>query len=286
MTTFVCSAVPATLTLPPPLHISFLLAPPVVYSLATLLTTRGTSVWTSPPTASSSLVMSSSTKMCFPSLAQPHPPILTPSSSPIRFLPHLRLPVLHRYLLLVRSRRPLPRHARLRRPRLRHARPRQSCLRPARPRRPHLRHARPRRPRLRHARPRRPRLRHTRPRRPRLRHARPRRPRLCHARPRRPRLASPTSHSSTIAAATPLPRRPPIGPVDELGPFRRPCRRLSPPRTGHPRRSRRSGGSLRVVRLPPGRHPPRPRARPPDGDSARCWRSPPRRPADPGSCYI
>jgi hypothetical protein len=121
MTTFVCSAVPATLTLPPPLHISFLLAPPVVYSLATLLTTRGTSVWTSPPTASSSLVMSSSTKMCFPSLAQPHPPILTPSSSPIRFLPHLRLPVLHCYLLLVRSRRPLLRHARLRRPRLRHA---------------------------------------------------------------------------------------------------------------------------------------------------------------------
>jgi hypothetical protein len=228
--------VPATLTLPLPLHISFLLAPPAVYSLATPLTTRGTGVWTSPPTASSSLIMSSSTKMCFPLLAPPHPPILTPSSSPIRFLPHLRLPALRRYLLLVRPRRPLPRHAR--------------------------------------------------PRRPRLRHARPRRPRPRHARPRRPRLASPTPHSSTIATATPLPRRPRLGPVDERGPFRRPRRRLSPPRAGHTRRSRRSGGSLRVVRLPPGRHPPRPRARPPNGDSTRCWRSPPRRPADPGSCYI
>jgi hypothetical protein len=149
MTTFACSAVPATLTLPLPLHISFLLAPPAVYSLATLLTTRGTGVWTSPPTASSSLVMSSSTKLCFLLLAPPHPPILTPSSSPIRFLPHLRLPVLRRYLLLVRPLRPLPRHAR------------------------------------------------------------PRRPRLRHARPRRHRLASPTQHSSTIAATTPLPRRPP-----------------------------------------------------------------------------
>jgi hypothetical protein len=178
MTTFACSAVPATLTLPLPLHISFLLAPPAVFSLATPLTTRGTGVWTSPPTASSSLVMSSSTKMCFPLLAPPHPPILTPSSSPIRFLPHLRLPVLRRYLLLVRPLRPLPRHTRPRRPRLRHARPRRSCLRHARPRRPRLRHARPRRPRLRHA------------------------------RPRRLRLASPTPHSSTIAAATPLPRRP------------------------------------------------------------------------------
>jgi hypothetical protein len=168
MTTFACSAVPATLTLPLPLHISFLLAPLAVYSLATLLTTRGTGVWTSPPTASSSLVMSSSMKMCFPLLAPPHPLILTPSSSPIRFLPHLRLPVLRRYLLLVRPRRPLHGHARPRRPHLRHARPRRSCLR----------------------------------------HARPRRPRLRHARPRRPRLASPTPHSSTIAVATPLPRRP------------------------------------------------------------------------------
>jgi hypothetical protein len=189
MTTFACSAVPATLTLPLPLHISFLLAPPAVYSLATLLTTRGTGVWTSPPTASSSLVMSSSTKMCFPLPAPPHPPILTPSSSPIRFLPHLWLPVLRRYLLLVRPQRPLSRHAR--------------------PRRPRLHHARPCRPRLRHTRPRRSCLRHARPRQPRLRHARPRRPRLRHARPRRPRLASPTPHSSTIAAATPLPRCPP-----------------------------------------------------------------------------
>jgi hypothetical protein len=143
MTTFACSAMPATLTLPLPLLISFLLAPPAVYSLATLLTTRGTGVWTSPPTASSSLVMSSSTKMCFPSLAPPHLPILTPSSSPIQFLPHLWLPVLRRYLLLVRPRRPLPLHARPRRPRLCHARPRRSYLRPVWPRRSCPCHARP-----------------------------------------------------------------------------------------------------------------------------------------------
>jgi hypothetical protein len=180
MTTFACSAVPATLALPLPPLINFLLAPPAAYSLATLLTTRGTGVWTSPPTASSSLVTSSSTKMCFPLLAPPHPPISTPSSSLIRFPSHPRRLGLRRYLLLVWPRRhrarPLPRLARPRRPHLRHARPRRSCLR----------HARPRRPRLRHARPRRPRLRHT--------------------RPRRPRLASPTPPSSTIAVATPLPR--------------------------------------------------------------------------------
>jgi hypothetical protein len=79
---------------------------------------------------------------------------------------------------------------------------------------------------------------------------------------------------------------PRLGPVDERGPLRRPRRRLSPPRAGHTRRSRRSGGSLRVVHITPGRHPPRPRARPPDGDSARRWHSSPRRPADPGSCYV
>jgi hypothetical protein len=79
---------------------------------------------------------------------------------------------------------------------------------------------------------------------------------------------------------------PRLGPVDERGPLRRPRCRLSPPRAGHTRRSQHSGGSLRVVRIPPGRHPPRPWARPPDGDSARRWRSPPRRPADPGSCYV
>jgi hypothetical protein len=49
---------------------------------------------------------------------------------------------------------------------------------------------------------------------------------------------------------------PRLGPIDKRGPLRRPHRRLSPPRAGHTRRSRRSGGSLRVVRLPPGRHPP------------------------------
>jgi hypothetical protein len=83
---------------------------------------------------------------------------------------------------------------------------------PRRPRRnrsrPLPRHARPRRPRLHHAQPRRSCLRHARPRRSCLRHARPRRPRLCHARPRRPWLTSPTPHSSTTAAATPLPWRP------------------------------------------------------------------------------
>jgi hypothetical protein len=175
MTTFACSAVPATLTLPLPPLISFLLAPPAAYSLATLLTTRGTGVWTSPPTASSSLVTSSLTKMCFPLLAPPHPPISTPSSSLIRFPSHPRCLGLHLYLLLVWPRRhrtrPLPRHARPCRPRLRHAWPH----------RPHLRHARPRRSCLRHAWPCRPRLRHARPCRPRLHHARPRRPRLRHA---------------------------------------------------------------------------------------------------------
>jgi hypothetical protein len=173
------------------------------YSLATLLTTRGTGVWTSPPTASSSLVTSSLTKMCFPLLAPPNPPILTPSSSLIRFHPHHMRPALRHYLHLVRPRRlhsrPFLRHTRPRRPRLRHARSRRSCLR----------HARHRRPRLHHAWPHRSCLRHAWPRRPSLRHSRPRRPRLRHARSRRPRLASPTPHSSITAAATPLPQRSP-----------------------------------------------------------------------------
>jgi hypothetical protein len=167
-TTCACSAVPATLTFPLPPLTSFLLAPLAASSSATPQTTRGIGAWTSPPTASSSLVTSCSTKMCFPLQAPPHPPILTPSSSPTRFPPHPRRPVLRRYRLLVQPRRhssrPSPRHARPRRSCLRHARPRRSCLRHARPCRPRLRHARPRRPRLRHARPRRPRLRHTRPR--------------------------------------------------------------------------------------------------------------------------
>jgi hypothetical protein len=74
-----------------------------------------------------------------------------------------------------------------------------------------------------------------------------------------------------------------LGPVDERGPLCRPRRRLSPPRAGHTHRSRRSGGPLRAASIPPGLHPPRPWARPPDGDSARRWRSSPRRSADPGS---
>jgi hypothetical protein len=67
-----------------------------------------------------------------------------------------------------------------------------------------------------------------------------------------------------------------LGPVDAHDPLCRPRRRLSPPQAGHTRRSRRSGGPLRAVSVPPGRHPPRPQARPPDGDSARRWRSSPR----------
>jgi hypothetical protein len=51
-------------------------------------------------------------------------------------------------------------------------------------------------------------------------------------------------------------RAPRLGPIDERDPLRRPRHRLSPPRAGHTRRSRRSGGPLRVVRIPPGRHPP------------------------------
>jgi hypothetical protein len=86
MTTCACSAVPATLTLLLPPLTSFLLAPLAVSSSATPLTTRGISVWTSAPTASSSLVMSSS-MMCFPLQAPPHPPISTHSSSPIGFPP-------------------------------------------------------------------------------------------------------------------------------------------------------------------------------------------------------
>jgi hypothetical protein len=68
---------------------------------------------------------------------------------------------------------------------------------------------------------------------------------------------------------------PRLGPVDERDALRRTHRHLSPPRAGHTRRSRRSGGPLRAVRIPPGRHPPRPRTCPPDGDSARRWRSSP-----------
>jgi hypothetical protein len=94
---------------------------------------------------------------------------------------------------------------------------------------------------------------------------------------RRPRARLPPSRPRRYLDACRL------GTVDEHGPLCRPRRRLSSPRAGHTRRSRRSGGPLRAFSVPPGRHPPRPRARPPDGDSARRWRSSPRRPADPGS---
>jgi hypothetical protein len=98
----------AILTLPLLLRINYPPAPPAASSLATPLTTRGIAALTSPPTASS-LVTSSSTKMCFPLQAPPHPPISTPSLSPIR------LPLLPRHLALRRC----PRHARPRRPHLR-----------------------------------------------------------------------------------------------------------------------------------------------------------------------
>jgi hypothetical protein len=67
--------------------------------------------------------------------------------------------------------------------------------------------------------------------------------------------------------------------------LRRPRRCLSPPRAGHARGSRRPAGPHRASYVPPGRHPQRPRARPPDGDSVCRRRSLPRRPTDPGSGY-
>jgi hypothetical protein len=125
-------------------------------------------VLSSHPIASSSIVTSSSTKMCFPLLAPPYPPISTPSLSLIRvpFTPkHLAL---HRcphharlHHLRVRLRRPrrprppfFPHHVRPRRPRLHHAWPRRSCLRHVWPHRPFPCYARTRRPRLHPVRPR------------------------------------------------------------------------------------------------------------------------------------
>src|SRR5699024_5503377 len=84
-TNFMCSAVPAIPTLTPTLPISYLLAPLAASSLATPRTTRGIAVLALPPTAYSSPVTSFLTKTCFPLLAPPHPPISTPSLSPIRF---------------------------------------------------------------------------------------------------------------------------------------------------------------------------------------------------------
>jgi hypothetical protein len=108
-TTFVCLAVLAIPTLPLLLLIRCLHAPPAASSLAIPLTTRGIAVYTSPPIASSSLVMSFSTKKCFPLPVPLRPPTLTPSLSPIQVPvpPQPRRPCLH--------------HAR---PRLRHTRPR------------------------------------------------------------------------------------------------------------------------------------------------------------------
>jgi hypothetical protein len=111
MTTLACSVVPAILTLPPPPLINYLLAPLVVSSLATHLTTKGIVVLTSPHTASSSLVTSSSTRMSSPLLAPPHPPISTPFLSSIWFL-HPRRPDLRRCLHHAWPRRPLQRDAR------------------------------------------------------------------------------------------------------------------------------------------------------------------------------
>jgi hypothetical protein len=154
------------------------------------LTTRGITVLSSHPIASSSLVTSSSTKMCFPLLAPAHPPISTPSLSLIRVpIPprHLASHCCSRHARLHRPRSPFfPHHVRPCRPRLHHARPRRSCLCRVQLRRPFSRHVRPRRPRLHPVRPRRPRPRQQ-------------------ARP-----ISSTPPSSTTAAGAPLPRRPRI----------------------------------------------------------------------------
>jgi hypothetical protein len=136
-TTFAFSVVPAILTLLPPLPISYLLAPLVASSWATPLTTRGIAALTSPHIASSSLIMSSSTKMCFPLLAPPHPSISTPYLSLIWLPLHPRRPALCRYLHHVRPRR-LRSHLFLC-----HARPRRPCLCHVRPRRLLQRHVRP-----------------------------------------------------------------------------------------------------------------------------------------------
>jgi hypothetical protein len=65
--------------------ISYLLAPFAASSLVTPLIIRVIAVLTSSPTASSSLVTLFPTKMCFPLLAPPHPPMSTHSLSSIRF---------------------------------------------------------------------------------------------------------------------------------------------------------------------------------------------------------
>jgi hypothetical protein len=103
-TTFACSVVPAILTIPTSLLVSYLLAPLDASSLATSQTTRGIVVLTTPHTASSSLVTSSSMKMCFPLLAPPHLPILTPFLSLIRLPLHPRRPTLRRCLHHVQPR--------------------------------------------------------------------------------------------------------------------------------------------------------------------------------------
>jgi hypothetical protein len=88
-TIFACLVVPAIPTLLPLLLISYLLAPLPASSSVTPLTTRGITVLTSSPTAYSSLVTLFSTKMCFPLLTPPHPPISTLFLSPIRFPLHI-----------------------------------------------------------------------------------------------------------------------------------------------------------------------------------------------------
>jgi hypothetical protein len=88
--TFACLAVPATPTLLPSLPISYLLAPLDASSLDTPLTTRGIAALTSFLIASSSIDTLFLTKMCFPLLAPPHPPISTLFSSPIQFHLHPR----------------------------------------------------------------------------------------------------------------------------------------------------------------------------------------------------
>jgi hypothetical protein len=149
---------------------------------------KGIAALSSHPIASSSLVTSSSTKMCFPLSAHPRPPILTPSLSPIRVPLPPRYLASHHYPHLVSRHRPL---AWPRRPRLCHARPRRHRLRLVPPQR-----LRPRR-RAGPASPTTPSSTTAAgallPQRPRIRA------------PQRTRPDSPTPSSSTIAAGRPRP---------------------------------------------------------------------------------
>jgi hypothetical protein len=132
---------------------------------------------------------------------------------------------------------------------------------------------------LRHAWHRRPSLRHARPHRPHPRHAQPRRPLLRHVQPlRRGRPASPTLPSSTIAAGRPLPRLSLPRLRRRACSLRRPHPCLPSLRAGPALSSQGPVGPHQASCVPYGfYHPPRPRARPPDGNSPRSRHSLPRR---------